>query len=93
MSSYIVTYDLSAPGRNYESLFGYLKSFPYSKHALESSWVIITSKTALEVCNELLRHIDGNDHVLVNEVTLNSAWFGLPASVSEWLQKYLPAAA
>ncbi|MGE2817956.1 hypothetical protein ACQI5H_22845 [Mycobacterium heidelbergense] len=93
MSSYIVTYDLSTPGRDYESLFSYLKSFPYHAHVLESSWAIITSKTALEVCNEILPHIDGNDHVLVNEVTLNAAWFGLPDPVSEWLKKYLPAAA
>ncbi|BCZ24860.1 hypothetical protein MYSE111917_16585 [Mycobacterium senriense] len=93
MSGYIVSYDLSAPGRDYASLFSYLKSFPYHAHLLESSWAIITDKSAMEVCNEILAHIDSNDHVMVNEVTRNTAWFGLPAPVSEWLQKYLPAVA
>jgi hypothetical protein len=92
MSTYIVTYDLSAPGRNYESLFGYLKQFAYA-HVVESTWVITTYKTAVEVRDEILLHIDNNDHVLVIEATRNAAWFGLPAQVSDWLKKYLPAAA
>jgi hypothetical protein len=92
MSSYIVTYDLSAPGRNYDSLFGYLKSFPYA-HVVESTWVISTYKTAVDVRDEILLHIDSNDHVLVIEATRNAAWFGLPAQVSNWLKKNLASAA
>jgi hypothetical protein len=92
MSTYIVTYDLSAPGRDYQRLYEYLKTYPYA-HVVESTWVIKTYKTAATVRDEIAARVDNNDKVLVIQTTMNSAWIGLPAAVGSWLREHLESAA
>jgi hypothetical protein len=92
MSTYIVTYDLSAPARDYKRLFDYLKMYPYA-HVVESTWVIKTYKTAATVRDEIARYVDSNDKVLVIQTTRNSAWIGLPDEVGNWLKQHLLSAA
>lgn len=46
MATYVVSYDLLAPGRDYEKLFSYLKSHTRWAHPLESTWVVVSSLSA-----------------------------------------------
>jgi hypothetical protein len=92
MSTYIVTYDLSAPGRDYKRLIDYLKTHSYA-HVVESSWVIKTFKSADTLRDEIARYVDSNDKVLVIKTTRSAAWIGLQAAVGNWLKEHLEYAA
>ncbi len=92
MSTYIVTYDLSAPGRDYKRLFDYLKTYTYA-HVVESVWVIKTYKSAVTLRDEIKRYVDSNDKVLVIKTTREAAWLGLSAEIGDWLNDHLESAA
>jgi hypothetical protein len=69
----IVTYDLRAPGRDYQSLYDALKSYDFAK-ATESTYVLRTDRTCTEVRDHLLAHMDANDRLFVAELTGVAAW-------------------
>jgi hypothetical protein len=68
-----INYDLRAPGRNYQPLYDYIKSFSGWCHLLESLWLVKTNKTAVQVRDELNRLVDANDKVATFNVT-GVAW-------------------
>ena len=47
MSRYIITYDLSKPGRNYDDLYQRIKSYGTWAKIAESSWAIVTDQTTV----------------------------------------------
>lgn len=86
----LVSYDLMAPGKNYENLISFLKTFYSWAKPLESVWLIKTSSTAEQVRDELLNHVDKNDELVVIDVTKKSAaWFNLGDKVSDWIKNNL----
>lgn len=89
MTSYLVSYDLSAPGRNYDELIAHLKSYGTYSHALESTWVIVTDKSSNEVRDAATKYLDANDKLLVLKLSGAGSWRGLRASTTEWLKKHL----
>lgn len=85
MKTQLVSYDLKAPGKDYSKLHAYLKEFGWAR-PLESVWFIRTELTSMQLCTGILSHIDGNDRVMVVEVTQNEvAWKNLPADVVTWI--------
>jgi len=86
MYLYLVSYDLKAPGRNYEGVFGVLKSALSWWHYLESTWIIRTSLSIDEWNNKLLAQIDKNDSLLIINVTgmARNGW--LDKKAWEWIR-------
>ncbi|HOQ14071.1 MAG TPA: CRISPR-associated protein Cas2 [Bacillota bacterium] len=74
MTSKIITYDLRKPGRNYNSLYEAIKSYPYWAHITESTWLIKTNDTCSQIKDALLRKMDYNDRLFVAELTGAVAW-------------------
>lgn len=92
MTHFFVTYDLSAPGRDYDRLFTYLKQFAYAK-PVESVWVIETFKTAATLRDEIKQYVDSNDKVFIMKAsTGNWASFNISKPVVEWLHQHEDAA-
>ncbi|WP_217489778.1 hypothetical protein [Streptomyces malaysiensis] len=87
--SLLIGYDLNRPGQDYGSLHEAIKALGAWWHNLDSTWIVATSKTTTQVRDELKKHIDTNDELLVVELTGVGAWSGFPASGSEWLKKNL----
>ncbi len=85
----LITYDLSEPERNYEGLLKKIKSYGTWARITESSYAIVTTKDTETVRDELLKLLDDNDKIYVGLLSAPAAWYGLPDSVSNWLQKYL----
>ncbi|HBY7276767.1 TPA: hypothetical protein MI614_11670 [Klebsiella pneumoniae] len=83
MAIYCVTYDLKAPGRNYDDVFTYLKQFDYCKH-LESFWLIDTTLSAAQLRDGFKAKVDGNDVLFV--ARLQKSWASLNYSCSTWLK-------
>ena len=86
----IVGYDLNKAGQNYDKLIDALKSnYDNWWHYLDSTWLIKTTKTAVEVRDELQTFIDRNDELLVAELTGTAAWYGFTDRASVWLKSNL----
>jgi hypothetical protein len=66
MKLYLVGYDLVAPNRDYTNLYAALYSLG-GKRVLESQWVVKWGGTARGLLDHLMRHIDANDRLLVND--------------------------
>lgn len=89
MTTYMVSYDLGKPGRDYDGLTKYLEGFGTYWHNLESTWLIVTDKTAGEVRDGASSFLDSSDKLLVAQVRTPGAWRGFGKSGSDWLMKYL----
>ena len=89
MTAFSITYDLTAPGRNYEGLYEAIKKQGTWWHYLESTWLVSTNKTASQVWSDLSQYIDKNDNLLIIEVRDNvSGW--LPKKAWEWIHSHVP---
>ena len=87
MNTYIINYDLIAPGKNYDRLFEAIKSYGTWAHVLKSCWLIKSSLPASEVRNYLVKYIDYNDKLLVAKSGNQGAWTGLKENQSDWLRR------
>jgi len=86
LATLCVTYDLSKPGREYNDLYEYLKSFGTWCRCLESTWLINTNKLCKDVRDEILKIIDSNDKLLVFSVGSDWAGYGLSKEIYDWLK-------
>lgn len=87
---YIISYDLKTPGRNYNSLFEAVKAYGLWWHQTGSVWIIVSSDSATNIRNNLIKHIDQNDQLFV--AALKGEWAGVGFSDVEynWI-KSIPA--
>jgi hypothetical protein len=90
MAVLLVSYDLTAPGRNYDDLIEAIKSHNGWAHPLKSVWFVSTQLTPAQLRDELKATMDSNDKILVVDTTNDpAAWSGLPDDVSAWIKKNL----
>ena len=83
MAALIVTYDLSAPGRNYQTLLNKIKEYPWAK-ITESSYAVATTAEPAALRDYLQSALDSDDRLFVGRLGA-SAWTGLPQDISTWL--------
>ena len=74
MSSKVISYDLCAPGRNYDDLYKAIKSYGVWAHITESTWFIKTDESCVVIRDKFLRQMDNNDRLFVGELTGIVAW-------------------
>jgi hypothetical protein len=89
MSVYIISYDLLTPGQDYKKLFNALETYPAYWHILESTWIIKSSQSSRDICDDLAKHIDTNDRLVVLKLSSEGAWIGLSDKGTEWLKNVL----
>jgi hypothetical protein len=90
MRSLLVSYDLIAPGRNYDSLHKFLKSQYAWAKPLESFYILKTDRSAEQFRNDVLPYVDRNDKVFVIDVTGDTAaWQNMPNEMAVWITKNL----
>jgi hypothetical protein len=88
VNTLLVGYDLNQPGQNYAALSARLKGFGTWWHHLDSTWLVCTELTAVQLRNELHALLDSSDELLVFDVTAKSwAGAGLSERALEWLRK------
>ncbi len=87
MYTYLISYDLRAPGKNYTDLHNHLKNYSDWAKPLESVWLIRSNSKPSEVRDAARKRMDANDHIFVVDVTKQAAaWFGMPDKVSDWIK-------
>jgi len=81
-----ICYDLNRPGKDYSSLIDAIKSaFPAYWHHLDSTWLVRSNLSCVEVRDLLTPHMDSNDELLVITLGGEAAWRGFNAPAVEWL--------
>lgn len=68
MKTFLVSYDLKAPGRDYEAVWEYLKRTGIYWHPLGSVWLIVCDLSAGQIRDDLRALVDANDRILVIRV-------------------------
>ena len=90
MKAYSITYDLSAPNRDYSGLYEEIKELGSWWHYLESTWIVVTDKTAKEIWKDLASSIDKDDRLLIIELRNNMhGW--MPTKAWDWINDNVPS--
>jgi hypothetical protein len=87
-----INYDLRKPGRDYQPVYDYIKSFGYWARPLASLWLVRTAKSASTVRDELNRLVDANDEVAIFDVTGDAWATNFSDAHVEWMYQYMSAA-
>lgn len=86
--SYIIIYDLRAPGRNYENLYKAIRDYGTWGKISESAWAIVSLQNSVAIRDNLMKFIDSNDRLMVIKSGQDAAWVNAMAS-KDWLQENL----
>lgn len=90
MRTLLVGYDLNRPGQEYDSLIARIKQYPRWWHHLDSTWLINTDHSAVQVRDELKRFLDSGDELIVIDVSDRpAAWVGFSKRGADWLREHL----
>ncbi len=94
MKTYLISYDLLKPGRDYSKLHDAIKAMANGWcHALESVWLINTSLSASEIIDKLIPHVDSNDRLIVILQGNDWASYNLSTNKNDWLKSHARLAA
>lgn len=83
-----ISYDLRAPGRNYDGLYEAIKSYSTWAHVCESDWIVVTTDSCESVANNLLQQMDYNDRIFVYALSGEAAWKNVLCK-DDWLKTNL----
>ena len=91
MTTYIIGYDLHpSKGETYEDLIEAIKGVGSTWwHHLDSTWVVVTDKTAAQLRDELKPYLKSDDQLLVVKSGGEAAWTGFNDKGSKWLKDNL----
>jgi hypothetical protein len=90
VTTYIIGYDLNKPGHDYAGLIAAIKSmFAAWWHYLDSTWIVRSDKTAVQIRDALKGYLDPSDEMLVADLSGTAAWVGFPDNGSDWLKSNL----
>lgn len=87
--TYVISYDLNKPGKNYPDLYEEIQSIGSWCHPVDSTWFVVSSESATAIRDRLMATVDKTDAVIVTQASAPAAWDGLPSDVSEWLKANL----
>jgi len=89
MATFLISYDLKQPGRDYEDLYKRIKSYPTWCHPVESTWFVVSESNCEKIRNHLSPALDKNDRLIVADMAGNGAWSGMSTTITNWLKKNL----
>lgn len=88
MAAHMVSYDLIRR-KDYPELFEALQKFDYW-HCLGSTWIIKSDKTAKQLADDLVQHMDADDKLIVATLTGSTAWTkSFSQQCQDWLRNNL----
>lgn len=90
MRSYLISYDLSGPSRDYSPLFKAIKADSKWWHYLESVWIVQSDRDADQLFESLQPHLGPKDRILIAPLRAEDHLQGwLPEKAWAWLEKNL----
>jgi hypothetical protein len=91
MATFAIGYDLHpSKGETYDELIEAIKGVgSIWWHHLDSTWVVVSKKSAVEIRDELIPHLKSDDQLLVARLAGEAAWTGFKQDGSTWLKTNL----
>lgn len=92
MPAFLITYDLRAPGRNYDALHRLLGTTWRGQRVAESVWLAELVGPAPAIRDAIVRVLDRNDRIVVIELRARFDWaakHGMPGGIAR-LQSWSP---
>lgn len=90
MATQMIGYDLNRPGQNYPELIEAIKKLGNWWHCLDSTWLVVTDWSPIQIREHLKPHIDRGDELLVATLTRGSwASVGFSDECTNWLKNNL----
>lgn len=87
MALYSITYDLSNPGRDYETLSSAIQQYGSWWHQTGSVWVVSANNTTVVAIRDYLKQfIDSNDKLFVARLTGEWAAYGFTQEEYDWMK-------
>lgn len=82
-----ISYDLSAPGRNYDAVIAKVKELGNWAKIEYSFWYVNSTFTAAEARDHIFPALDANDKLYVVDATNGvAAWQGISSTVSDFVK-------
>ena len=82
-----ISYDLTNPNRDYDSVIETIKTSTYWAHPLKSLWLVDTQESTSAWLDKLAGAGDKDDKFFVNRITKDWTGYNLPQKVVDWLDK------
>jgi len=89
MNTYLIGYDLKTKGQNYNCLYDKIKNNYSYWHCLDSTFLVKTNQTSVQIRDFLKPCLDSNDSLLVVTLSGEAAWAGFSDDCGQWLKKNL----
>ena len=92
MNTILISYDLGLPetSNDYRRLTQYFERYALRAKPLWSVWMIVTSKSVTEIRDEISPLLDGNDRLLVIDVSKKpAAWRNISSPAGDWIKANL----
>lgn len=88
MTIYVVGYDLHpSKGETYDELISAIKALGDWWHCLDSTWLVKSNSTSVQIRDALWQHMKADDQLLVVAYAPhNSAWAGFSGDCQSWLK-------
>jgi hypothetical protein len=87
MKMYTISYDLSNPGRDYDSITNAIKNYGTWWHQSGSVWLIATNTTSCTAIRDYLKQfMDQNDKIFVAQLNGEWAGFGFTTDEYNWIK-------
>lgn len=88
MPCYIVSYELKQPRREYVDFIGALRSYDDWAQLLDSTWAIVSDRSAVEIRDDLWELLDPDDGLFVIQSGDEAAWQDVRCD-NQWLRNAL----
>jgi len=90
MTTYLISYDLAEPGRDYAALEKAIQKYGAYCHLQKSVWLIVSEADAAAIRDNLRQYLDENDKIFVAKTSAPAAWSNNYGNdFTAWLQKFL----
>lgn len=86
--TFLITYDLNSPGKDYSALYEAIKGLGSWHHPLESTWAVKPSlyNNSQDIYNVLRPIIDDTDDIFIVDITNQDRQGWMPKTFWEWLK-------
>ncbi len=91
MAIYMIGYDLHPrPAETYDEFYSAIETLGSGYwDCLDSTWLVITERNAIEIHKELRRYLKPEDRLLVMRYGNNAAWSGFEDACETWLLDHM----
>jgi len=90
MTTYLISYDLAEPERDYAALEKAIQNYGAYCHLQKSVWLIVCEVGVTAIRDDLKTCLDANDKLFIAKVSSPAAWEGAyDEAIPSWLKSFL----